>query len=413
MPAKVANEINKIQRRFLWNGQKQGRYQALVRWEVIQKPKKKGGLGVADCTLKNAALLFKWWWRFACEEGSLWKRIVTSIHEDDLTILPSTTRSRLPSPWSDIRKLATTETPVKKAFFQNARVCVGEGTKVKFWEDYWAGEAPLKQTFPDLYEVSSQQKERISNMGWFEGETWRWVLSWKRMLTQVESNAEQQLHNILQLHYPSRYTSDRLAWIHNGIFSVKNLYAQAVKQMDNEVTVDRLICSVWQKLAPPKVEFMVWLAVQDKLNTKDRLARRRAIPIEMNICTFCHSHNEDIHHLLLSCQYSWTIWRLIAEDLGKVVAHADDLRNFYASWINVRIANKTRKKIWITSFFATIWSLWMQRNEVIFKQQQLDWQALYHTIKWRVAMWTRAWEEDMPCSVEMLAQNFHAIPRLF
>ena len=32
---------------------------ALVRWEIIQKPKWAEGLGIDDLMLKNAALLFK------------------------------------------------------------------------------------------------------------------------------------------------------------------------------------------------------------------------------------------------------------------------------------------------------------------------------------------------------------------
>jgi len=158
---------------------------------------------------------------------------------------------------------------------------------------------------------------------------------------------------------------------------------------------------------------MAWLALLDRLNTKDRLARKRVIPAEMNICTFCNSYIENINHLLLSCQFSWSIWQLIAEDLGGVVATADNLRNFYANWTNVRIANRTRKKLWVASFYATIWSLWMQRNGIIFKQQQLDLQAMYHIVKWRVAFWARAWKDDIPYSVKMLVQNFHAISRLF
>jgi len=50
---------------------KDGTYNAVVKWEIVQKPKDKGGLGVVDFLLKNAALLFKWWWRYAYEEGFL------------------------------------------------------------------------------------------------------------------------------------------------------------------------------------------------------------------------------------------------------------------------------------------------------------------------------------------------------
>jgi len=105
MPKKVALEITKMQRKFLWGVNKEGRCNALVRWEVVQKSKKNGGLGVNDLLLKNAALLFKWWWRYACEEGSLWRKIVNSIHNEDFTLIPSKNMSQIPGPWQDIQKL--------------------------------------------------------------------------------------------------------------------------------------------------------------------------------------------------------------------------------------------------------------------------------------------------------------------
>ena len=33
---------------------------ALVRWEIIQRLKKVGGLGVGDLVIKNVYILFKW-----------------------------------------------------------------------------------------------------------------------------------------------------------------------------------------------------------------------------------------------------------------------------------------------------------------------------------------------------------------
>jgi len=71
MPKKVVAQINKIQRRFLWSGKKDNRCTTLIKWEVVQRPKDQGGLGVGDLLIKNVALLFKWWWRYSCEEGAL------------------------------------------------------------------------------------------------------------------------------------------------------------------------------------------------------------------------------------------------------------------------------------------------------------------------------------------------------
>ncbi|XP_016204774.1 uncharacterized protein LOC107645293 [Arachis ipaensis] len=61
MPKAVAEKLISLQRRFLW-GKEDGRYgMALVKWEVVQAPKRLGGLGVGDAMLYNTALLFKWW----------------------------------------------------------------------------------------------------------------------------------------------------------------------------------------------------------------------------------------------------------------------------------------------------------------------------------------------------------------
>jgi len=101
LPAKVAKEINKIQRRFMWSGANNRRYNALVKWKILQRPKDKGGLGIADCTMKNAALLFKWWWRYACEERALWKRVINLIHEEeDLAIKSDKEHKTIPGLWN-------------------------------------------------------------------------------------------------------------------------------------------------------------------------------------------------------------------------------------------------------------------------------------------------------------------------
>ncbi|KAL4293935.1 hypothetical protein AHAS_Ahas18G0177800 [Arachis hypogaea] len=54
--------------RFFWSKTDGGKGMPTVKWSVVQKPKKQGGLGVGDISLKNTALLFKLWWRFNKEE---------------------------------------------------------------------------------------------------------------------------------------------------------------------------------------------------------------------------------------------------------------------------------------------------------------------------------------------------------
>ena len=235
------------------------------------------------------------------------------------------------------------------------------------------------------------------------------------MLTADESREEALLQTILQQSYPRRAVRDSLLWGQEGRFSVRSLYSKALSIKCSGTNVDRLICAVWKKLAPPpqKVELMVWLALMGKLNTKDMLARKGMITEDLSACTFCNEQNEDSHHLRVSYQVSWNIWKTIAADFGQAIEPCTDLKEFYGNWLRRRLPNKTARKLWIASFFATIWSLWMHRNEIVFNQQYLDEQMLGQLIKWRVAFWSRAWDDHIPYSTEMLARNFHSIPLLF
>jgi len=49
---------------------------------------------VGDIVMKNSALLFKWWWRYACEDDSFWRRVVKSIHSEDKALIPASLVSR-------------------------------------------------------------------------------------------------------------------------------------------------------------------------------------------------------------------------------------------------------------------------------------------------------------------------------
>ncbi|XP_057744672.1 uncharacterized protein LOC130962481 [Arachis stenosperma] len=80
MSKAVADKLIALQRHFLWS-KEDGNYGIpLVKWELVQAPKKVGGLGVGDVVLRNTTLLFKWWWRFSKEDCLLWKKIVYSCN---------------------------------------------------------------------------------------------------------------------------------------------------------------------------------------------------------------------------------------------------------------------------------------------------------------------------------------------
>jgi hypothetical protein len=63
LPKWVLRSIDKIRRRFLWHGHKEGQLQKrpmyLASWQLVTRPKQLGGLGVRDMESMNKALLMK------------------------------------------------------------------------------------------------------------------------------------------------------------------------------------------------------------------------------------------------------------------------------------------------------------------------------------------------------------------
>ncbi|KAL7582409.1 uncharacterized protein LOC128128948 [Lactuca sativa] len=60
---KIILMLDGIRRRFLWGGDGEKRKINWVSWDLVNKPKKEGGLGVGSLESDNLALLVKWWWR--------------------------------------------------------------------------------------------------------------------------------------------------------------------------------------------------------------------------------------------------------------------------------------------------------------------------------------------------------------
>ena len=174
-----------------------------------------------------------------------------------------------------------------------------------------------------------------------------------------------------------------------------------------------MVCTVWRKLAPPKVELMMWLALLGRLNTKDLLYRKGILSMEANTCSFCGTSVESLDHLLVSCQVSWQIWCVLSSELRNPIIIPGTLRQMYDIWMNQRIPGRIRKKYWMLTFFAITWSLWMIRNSIAFEQQSLSMKSVICSIKWRISLWSKAWKEEIPYSAHELAKNFVNLASIF
>ncbi|XP_015962159.1 uncharacterized protein LOC107486122 [Arachis duranensis] len=75
MPKAVAEKLISLQRRLLWSSEEGRTGMALVKWEVVQAPKKLGGLGVGDAMVMQEELIPEEVTRYSFTR-TIWKGLV-------------------------------------------------------------------------------------------------------------------------------------------------------------------------------------------------------------------------------------------------------------------------------------------------------------------------------------------------
>ena len=145
---KVATRIVQLQRNFFWIGDDSKKGILLICWENIQKPKIYGGLGVGDIIIKNAALLFKWWWRFSDQSDALWKWIIWSNHyiwKETVDMVPAV--ERLGGIWSQIISHTGFQNEILEVISKALWRKLGDRSSVLFWEHKWVAKESLRDRY--------------------------------------------------------------------------------------------------------------------------------------------------------------------------------------------------------------------------------------------------------------------------
>lgn len=107
--------------------------------------------------------------------------------------------------------------------------------------------------------------------------------------------------------------------------------------------------SVWFKQGIPRYAFLVWLAIQNRLSTGDRM---RKWGIQQSY-VLCGEQDETGDHLFFACPYSYTVWDRLASRLvgRRINPDWQDMLNF------IQVARLIR---WIRYLFG--WCSRLQCN---------------------------------------------------
>lgn len=130
---------------------------------------------------------------------------------------------------------------------------------------------------------------------------------------------------------------------------------------------------VWRVWAPSKIKFFLWLFLQERVWTADRL-QRRGWPNEY-FCQLCRRNLETTAHLAMECPIVHHLWQRVATWVRQLamLPEAWEKEQSTGIWYdnlvprqnNIRVAKGLRSIVMLT-----IWTIWNERNARVFKREE-------------------------------------------
>ncbi|XP_016192273.1 uncharacterized protein LOC107633152 [Arachis ipaensis] len=225
--------------------------------------------------------------------------------------------------------------------------------------------------FPRLFSVSTLHESVIADCGFWDGLVWIWSFQWRRELFQWELDLVHQLHEILLSFKLTNGREDSVVWKFDktGDYSTKSFVRVMQEEvLPEEVTSYSFTSAVWKGFVLPRVELLSWFALVGRVNTKDRLCRLRVIDQQDNRCLLCGTPVETAYHLFLSCEITWQVWCAWLMAFQQRWSFPGTLKEHFESWTNF-LGRKVDRKRWFTGFFAVIWTIWLERNDRLFRNK--------------------------------------------
>ncbi|MCH90084.1 putative non-LTR retrolelement reverse transcriptase, partial [Trifolium medium] len=131
IPNSILQEVQRLQRDFIWGDTINGRKHHAVRWELISTPKDLGGLGLRRLDIMNKACLMKLGWELNQNGTGMWSAILRGKYGRGSTILVNAqAKNNDSSLWRMIVLL-------QQDIDRFSCWAIGDGIQVHAWESCW------------------------------------------------------------------------------------------------------------------------------------------------------------------------------------------------------------------------------------------------------------------------------------
>jgi hypothetical protein len=257
LPVGILDVIDRAWRHCLWRKKDKNKVQSLAAWDMICKPKDKGGLGILNLSVQNNALLLKHLHKFYNHDSIPWVQLIWDSYYYD--VVPHVVTLSGSFWWKNIMKLSDQYRVLTKC-------AVGNGSSVLFWSDLWKHQV-LASQFDRLFSFA---KDKLQSLKDFMGaET---LLHNFHLPLSIEAHEELFLLQGL-LHGFQLQSDNNDSWVFN---SGKRIFKPSIvyKHHFSHLATHHPSCAIWKSKCILKHKFFAWLILHDRINTKDMILRR-------------------------------------------------------------------------------------------------------------------------------------------
>ena len=125
--------------------------------------------------------------------------------------------------------------------------------------------------------------------------------------------------------------------------------------------------------------------------TLDQL-KRRGIPL-VNRCFLCEENEETIDHLLIHCSRAKMLWDLLLAITEANWVFPRTVRQLLLAWQSVSVGKK-RKRVWMTAPLCLFWTLWLERNRVVFENEAHSAHRMKSLFLFTLWAWAKVYSVD-------------------
>lgn len=287
LPVSIIKRIQSYIARFLWKGRYSGPCFYKVNWKQCCLRKSEGGLGFKELLGWNQCAIFLQVWRIVKNQGdSLWLKWVNQY----LLRRKAFWTMAIPEKCSwALRKILK----ARPLFLQHASYIVGRNSNFLLWHDPWVQNRPLVELLGRrvISSLESNDLARINSI--LHDGIWDLGPSNDLVVRHLRTICAQTPIN----------DRDDILW--DGMSYCNMKISVLWDSIRPTATKPSWFDLVWCKFSVPKFAFHMWLVVQERLLTKDRMINFRMQA--NNLCILCGSGDETHEHLFCHCRYTRSV----------------------------------------------------------------------------------------------------------